>query len=105
MTPAAPRALIAEDEPLLAAALQHELRTAWPELQIAATVGDGLSAVQQALALQPGFVEALNLHQAVHCLALQGAGLGPETWNFAAGQRHQQRCQKSQAHSLAGGLE
>ena len=53
MTPAAPRALIAEDEPLLAAALQQELRTAWPELQIAATVGDGLSAVQQALALQP----------------------------------------------------
>jgi len=53
MTPAAPRALIAEDEPLLAAALQHELRTAWPELQIAATVGDGLSAVQQVLALQP----------------------------------------------------
>lgn len=32
MTPAAPRALIAEDEPLLAAALQQELRTAWPEL-------------------------------------------------------------------------
>ena len=53
MTPAAPRALIAEDEPLLAAALQQELRTAWPELQIAATVGDGLSAVQQALTLQP----------------------------------------------------
>ena len=53
MTPVAPRALIAEDEPLLAAALQQELRTAWPELQIAATVGDGLSAVQQALALQP----------------------------------------------------
>ena len=53
MTPAAPRAPIAEDEPLLAAALQHELRTAWPELQIAATVGDGLSAVQQSLALQP----------------------------------------------------
>lgn len=53
MTPAAPRALIAEDEPLLAAALQQELRAAWPELKIAATVGDGLSAVQQALALQP----------------------------------------------------
>ena len=53
MTPVAPRALIAEDEPLLAAALQQELRAAWPELQIAATVGDGLSAVQQALALQP----------------------------------------------------
>ena len=53
MTHAAPRALIADDEPLLAAALQQELRAAWPALQIAATVGDGLSAVQQALALQP----------------------------------------------------
>lgn len=46
-------ALIAEDEPLLAAALQHELASAWPELAIVATVGDGLSAVRQALALQP----------------------------------------------------
>ena len=53
MTAQPPRALIAEDEPLLAAALQHELARAWPELQIAATVGDGLSAVRQALALQP----------------------------------------------------
>ena len=47
------RALIAEDEPLLAAALQQALAQAWPALQIAATVGDGLTAVQQALALQP----------------------------------------------------
>ena len=47
------RALIAEDEPLLAAALQQELARAWPALQISATVGDGLSAVRQALALQP----------------------------------------------------
>lgn len=53
MNPTPPRALIAEDEPLLAAALRQELARAWPELQIAATVGDGLSAVQQALALQP----------------------------------------------------
>lgn len=50
---AAPRALIAEDEPLLAAALQQELARAWPGLQIAATVSDGRSAVRQALALQP----------------------------------------------------
>ena len=49
----APRALIAEDEPLLAAALQHALAQAWPALQIVATVGDGLSAVHQALALRP----------------------------------------------------
>ena len=48
-----PTALIAEDEPLLAAALKAELARAWPELQIAATVGDGASAVRQALALQP----------------------------------------------------
>ncbi len=49
----APTALIAEDEPLLAQALARELAAAWPELQIIATVGDGLSAVREALALQP----------------------------------------------------
>lgn len=48
-----PTALIAEDEPLLAQALQAELKRAWPELQVLATVGDGASAVGQALALQP----------------------------------------------------
>lgn len=48
-----PTALIAEDEPLLAAALQTELARAWPELRIAAQVGDGASAVRQALALRP----------------------------------------------------
>ena len=48
-----PTALIAEDEPLLAAALQAELALAWPELQVVAVVGDGLSAVARALALQP----------------------------------------------------
>src|SRR3990167_6464523 len=53
MNQPAPRALIAEDEHLLAAALQQELARAWPALQIAATVGDGLSAVRQALALLP----------------------------------------------------
>jgi DNA-binding LytR/AlgR family response regulator len=48
-----PTALIAEDEPLLAEALQDELALAWPELQIAAVAGDGVSAVQQTLALKP----------------------------------------------------
>ena len=48
-----PTALIAEDEPLLAAALAVELARAWPELHIAATVGDGASAARQALALRP----------------------------------------------------
>ena len=48
-----PTALIAEDEPLLASALKAELARAWPELQVLATVGDGLSAVQLALRHKP----------------------------------------------------
>ncbi len=48
-----PTALIAEDEPLLAAALQAELAAAWPGLQIVTSVGDGASAVREALARQP----------------------------------------------------
>ena len=46
-------ALIAEDEHLLAQALQADLTRAWPGLKVLATVGDGASAVRQALALQP----------------------------------------------------
>ena len=54
MTPGQPAtALIAEDEPLLAAALQAELALAWPALRVLATAGDGASAVTQALALRP----------------------------------------------------
>ena len=48
-----PTALIAEDEPLLAAHLQAELARLWPELHIAANVSHGHAAVEQALALQP----------------------------------------------------
>jgi DNA-binding LytR/AlgR family response regulator len=46
-------ALIAEDEPLLAQSLQADLARLWPGLRIVASVGDGLAAVEQALALQP----------------------------------------------------
>ena len=46
-------ALIAEDEPLLAANLQSELAALWPGLQVVASVGHGAAAVTQALALQP----------------------------------------------------
>ena len=53
MTAVAATALIAEDEPLLAQALAGELARAWPELQVLASVGDGLSAVTQALLLKP----------------------------------------------------
>ncbi|MFO6420262.1 LytR/AlgR family response regulator transcription factor [Hylemonella sp. W303a] len=48
-----PTALIAEDEPLLAQALQAELARAWPELSIVSTVGDGAAAVQAALLHRP----------------------------------------------------
>lgn len=48
-----PTALIAEDEPLLAAALKADLAKLWPELQVMACVGDGHSAVTQSLALTP----------------------------------------------------
>jgi DNA-binding LytR/AlgR family response regulator len=46
-------ALIAEDEPLIAQALAADLAHAWPGLQIVATVGDGVQAVAQTLALRP----------------------------------------------------
>jgi DNA-binding LytR/AlgR family response regulator len=49
----APVALIAEDEPLLAQDLAAELARLWPELHLAAIVGDGASAVEQALAKRP----------------------------------------------------
>lgn len=48
-----PTALIAEDEPLLAQALEAELARAWPELRLVAVVGDGRSAVTHALRLLP----------------------------------------------------
>jgi DNA-binding LytR/AlgR family response regulator len=40
-------ALIAEDEPLLAANLQAELSRLWPQLRIVASVGDGASALKK----------------------------------------------------------
>ena len=49
-------ALIAEDEPLLAANLQAELARAWPALQIVANVRHGAAAVEAALAKQPEVV-------------------------------------------------
>jgi DNA-binding LytR/AlgR family response regulator len=46
-------ALIAEDEPILAATLAAALRRLWPELAIAGTAPNGVAAVRQALELQP----------------------------------------------------
>ena len=44
-----PAALIAEDEPLLAAALQAELARAWPALQVLAHAPNGIEAARMAL--------------------------------------------------------
>jgi len=50
------RALIAEDEPLLAQALAAELARAWPELEIAPPAVDGEEAVERTLAEAPDVV-------------------------------------------------
>jgi len=46
-------ALIAEDEPLLAAALAAELRRLWPQLQLLPIAANGPQALERALAEQP----------------------------------------------------
>lgn len=48
-----PRALIAEDEPLLAQGLQAALAAAWPELEVAAIAPNGLEALAAAERLRP----------------------------------------------------
>lgn len=47
------RALIAEDEPILAATLAQALLRLWPGLDIVATCPNGVDALEQALALKP----------------------------------------------------
>jgi DNA-binding LytR/AlgR family response regulator len=47
------RALIAEDEPILAQALTQTLQRLWPELEIGAVVENGVNAISEALALRP----------------------------------------------------
>jgi len=47
------RALIAEDEPILAATLARTLHGLWPGLDIVATAPNGVVAVEQALTLRP----------------------------------------------------
>lgn len=48
-----PRALIAEDEPLLAQNLKDELATAWPELQVIALASNGIEALRLAETERP----------------------------------------------------
>jgi DNA-binding LytR/AlgR family response regulator len=52
-SPRSPRALIADDEPLLAADLASRLQTLWPELDLAAVVHHGPAAVEAIARLSP----------------------------------------------------
>jgi class 3 adenylate cyclase len=51
-----PRAVIADDEPLMRAQLRERLREAWPELEIAAEAKNGAEAVDLVAAQRPDFV-------------------------------------------------
>jgi len=51
-----PRALIAEDEPLLAEGLKSALALAWPELQVIALAPNGIEALRLAEAERPDVV-------------------------------------------------
>jgi DNA-binding LytR/AlgR family response regulator len=53
MNPPAPRAVIAEDEPVLRGELQSKLRSQWPELEIVASVADGHAALEALERLHP----------------------------------------------------
>ncbi len=56
MTSLPARALIAEDEVLLATALSASLQRLWPELEIVGFAANGIEAVEHALATQPDVV-------------------------------------------------
>jgi DNA-binding LytR/AlgR family response regulator len=59
--PVSPRAVLADDEPLLREALAAALARAWPELQIAAACGDGQSALEAIRRERPD-VAFLDIH-------------------------------------------
>ncbi|WP_339941407.1 LytR/AlgR family response regulator transcription factor, partial [Undibacterium luofuense] len=50
------RALIAEDEPILALTLKKHLEKLWPELQIIALAENGVEAVQLVLEQRPDII-------------------------------------------------
>ena len=72
------RALIAEDETLLAQALAAELRAVWPQLELLAPATDGLMAVERALQALP---ELLFLDiRMPGCSGLEAAQAVVEEW-------------------------
>ncbi len=73
-----PTALIAEDEPLLARALERQLQQNWPELQVLAHAPDGPAAVAAALAQRPQ-VLFLDI-QMPGCTGLEAAAEIADEW-------------------------
>jgi DNA-binding LytR/AlgR family response regulator len=57
----APRAVIAEDEPVLRAELREALAALWPELEICAEAGDGIAAERALRAHAPNIL-FLDIH-------------------------------------------
>lgn len=57
----APRAILAEDEPLLSDELAELLQTLWPQLQIVARAGDGVAALA-AIEAQAPDLAFLDIH-------------------------------------------
>ncbi len=51
-----PTAILAEDEPILRAQLESKLAKLWPELRIAASVGDGAAALEALEKRAPDFL-------------------------------------------------
>jgi DNA-binding LytR/AlgR family response regulator len=51
-----PTAVIAEDEPILRAQLQARLAKLWPELEVIASVGDGIAALEALEERTPDFL-------------------------------------------------
>lgn len=78
-------ALIAEDEPLLAAALRADLAALWPDLVLLPTQADGRGALQAALAHQPD-VCFLDIRMPA-MTGLEVAAALAEDWPEAAGSR------------------
>ena len=71
----APTALIAEDEPLLAASLQADLAALWPGLQLLPPQADGRSALDAVELMNVGWNyrrEHLRLEQRSHYVITNG---------------------------------
>jgi DNA-binding NarL/FixJ family response regulator len=51
-----PRAVIADDEPLMREQLRARLREAWPELEIVGEARNGIEAVEKTATLLPDLV-------------------------------------------------